>query len=152
MKTDLIAMTRGGKTIEVHRTAVSSHQRQGWKVVDPTDLADLAKAGLVELPRQDPEPYEKLIKVSLAGKTVELNMADVKEWIDAGWKVEDQNDLVELVKLGLLVPPKGTAPAEKLVRMIKAGDDSFSKTGDTVEVDPSAVAAHVNAGWKVLES
>jgi hypothetical protein len=36
--------------------------------------------------------------------------------------------------------------------MIKAGDDSFSKTGDTVEVDPSAVAAHVNAGWKVLES
>jgi hypothetical protein len=146
---DLIKMTKEGVISEVNPTTVSDHQKMGFKVVDPQDLADLAKAGLVEI-QADPEPYEKLIEVSLGEKSARINMATVQDYVDAGWSVVNPGDTGDLVTRGLLVIPEADpAPAEKLVRMVKVGDDAMSKAGETGDVDPSTVDAHIDAGWKV---
>ncbi len=149
MKKGLVPMTKGGETVEVAPTTVSNHQKMGFKVVDPQDLADLAKAGLVEI-QADPAPYEKLIEVSLGEKSARINMSSVQDYVDAGWSVVNPSDVGDLVTRGLLVIPEvKTAPAEDLVKMIKVGDDAMSKAGEIGNVDPSTVDAHIDAGWKV---
>lgn len=32
--TDLVTMTKGGETLDVHRTCVADHKRVGWAVVE----------------------------------------------------------------------------------------------------------------------
>jgi len=150
MKKGLVEITLGGEKSWVHPATVEEHQKLGWKVVDPQDLADLAKAGLLDM-QADPAPYEKLIKVTKGNKTLSLNMANVQEYVTAGWKVIDQNEACDLVTRGLLVPQEETGLEEKLVTMKMVGENVHSKDGEIIEVHPSAVTAHILAGWKVVE-
>jgi len=140
MNKGLVLMTKGGGTIEVAPTAVSDHQRLGFKVVNPQDLADLAKAGLVDV-HADPAPYDKLIRVVKGDKIIEINKATVQEYVKAGWSVVDPNDIGDLVTRGLLVPQADLAVDGELT--------SMSKDGETAEVNPTTIESHRLAGWEV---
>jgi hypothetical protein len=145
-----IEVTKDGKNISVHPSTVKEHLKAGWKLVDLGDLVDLALAGHVDQ-EADPAPFEKLIELSKGSKIIKVNMADVQSYVTGGWKVVDPNDVGDLVTRGLLVPQAESTSKEKLVRMVKVGHDVLSPAGESIDVHPSAVAAHVQAGWKVAD-
>jgi hypothetical protein len=56
--TDLVVMTKGGESAEVHRTCVKNHERLGW-VVSPVPVAQPDHAAAARPKRAKPTDHAK---------------------------------------------------------------------------------------------
>ena len=85
-----------------------------------------------------------LVEVTKEGEVAEVHPTTVEDHLRVGWKLVDPADRAELAKIGLISSPAGNMTG-KLVKMFNG------KTGETLEVHPSTVAAHIRAGWNVVD-
>jgi predicted nuclease with RNAse H fold len=87
-----------------------------------------------------------LVEMKLDGEIIEVHPAAVEAHKQAGWKLVDPADQIEIIKSGLVAAPAGTIKGGKLVKMFNGKD------GATSEVHPDAVAAHIKVGWNIVDA
>ena len=111
MKNELIEMTDGDETIEVHASNVIPHQKLGWKLVHPEDMVKIAQGGFLVPATHDPR---KLIKVFKDGQTMEVHPDALADHQKLGWTVIDQEYLKKAVETAeKQVPAETAVPARR---------------------------------------